>query len=256
MRTQGPHEGFNLPRGCRGAQATLGEPRGGLAIEGRLETGIPGLDEMTGGGWVVPSSVLVAGAPGTGKTTLAVQTLFHGARKGETCVYFTGISEPGWVVQQFLKGFAFFDQSLIDQGKVVFADIGAALRKGAREGIEHIEREVERIGPSRIVIDPITAVHTAVDSERQYRELLHDLTAHMKGLNTVLIMTSETDPHEQRWGTDGYMVDSIVLLTCPKEGTVRRKYLEVVKMRGTKHMGGDHVADLGSAGFSVQPGLR
>lgn len=225
-------------------------------MEGRLETGIPGLDEMTGGGWVVPSSVLIAGAPGTGKTTLAVQTLFHGARKGETCVYFTGISEPGWVVQQFLKGFAFFDQSLIDQGKVVFADIGAALRKGAREGIEHIEREVERIGPSRIVIDPITAVHTAVDSERQYRELLHDLTAHMKGLNTVLIMTSETDPHEHKWGTDGYMVDSIVLLTCPKEGTVRRKYLEVVKMRGTKHMPGDHVADLGAGGFSVQPGLR
>ena len=58
----------------------------------RIESGIPGLDEMIEGGFVLPSAVLIAGAPGTGKTTLAVQSLFYGAKKGETGMFITAIS--------------------------------------------------------------------------------------------------------------------------------------------------------------------
>lgn len=222
----------------------------------RLETGIPGLDEMMGGGWIVPSSVLVAGAPGTGKTTFAVQSLFAGARKGETGVYFSGVSEPGWVVQQFLRDFGFYDQALIDAGKVVFIDVGAAVRKSAEDAIEHIEREVDRLAPTRIVIDPVTVLRTAIESERRYREALHDLTTFMKGLNAVLILTSEIDYDERHPGVEGHMVDSIVALSHPKEGHVRRMYLEVVKMRGSAHTSGEQSADLNKAGLVVHPGLR
>ncbi len=225
-------------------------------MEPRLETGVPGLDEMTGGGWIVPSAVLIAGAPGTGKTTLAVQSLFHGARKGETCIYFTGISEPGWVVQQFLKGFSFDDESLVKSGKVMFVDVGASVRKSANEAIGHIQTEVERIGPSRIVIDPVTVLHTAIESEKLYREVLHDLTSFMKGLNCVLILTSESDYDERHPRVESHMVDAIISLSHPKEGHARRTYLEVVKMRGSKHHAGEQSADLNETGFVVHPGLR
>jgi len=225
-------------------------------VQGRLETGIPGLDEMTGGGWIVPSSVLIAGAPGTGKTTLAVQSLFHGARKGEKSVYFTGISEPGWVVQQFLRGFDFYDEALVKNGQVLFVDVGSSVRKSANEAIGHIQTEVERIGPSRIVIDPVTVLHTAIESDKLYREVLHDLTSFMKGLNCVLMMTAESDYDEKHPRVESHMVDTIISLSHPKEGHARRTYLEVVKMRGSKHFQGEQSADLNKTGLVVQPGLR
>lgn len=80
----------------------------------RLESGIPGLDDMIAGGFPFPSMILVGGEPGTGKTTLVLQSLFNGARKGEKGIYFTAISEPTWVVQKFLSNFSFYSQEAID----------------------------------------------------------------------------------------------------------------------------------------------
>jgi len=60
----------------------------------RMETGIPSLDEMMEGGFPFPSTILVAGAAGTGKTTFALQFLAQGAKQGEQGLFFTTLSEP------------------------------------------------------------------------------------------------------------------------------------------------------------------
>jgi circadian clock protein KaiC len=83
----------------------------------RRETGIAGLDKLIAGGLPVPSTVLIGGEPGTGKTTLAVQTLFYGAKKGDVGIYITAISEPRWVVQKFLSEFTFYDPAAIEKQK-------------------------------------------------------------------------------------------------------------------------------------------
>src|SRR4030066_2604339 len=98
----------------------------------RKTTGIPGLDGMLQGGFPFPSAILVAGEPGTGKTTLAVQSLFHGARNGEKGLYITAISEPQWLVQKFLSSFTFYDQEQVEKGMVSFMATGTTLLKNTR----------------------------------------------------------------------------------------------------------------------------
>lgn len=222
----------------------------------RIESGIPGLDEMIEGGFILPSAVLIAGAPGTGKTTMAVQSLFYGAKKGETGMFITAISEPNWVVQKFLSSFQFFDQNLIDLGRVIFVDVGGALRDDPRQVLETIQNEVDRYSPNRLVIDPVSVMRIAIDDDRKYREFLHDLITYMKAFNCVTTLTAEFDYSSITKAMEGYMVDCILLLSYPREENARRKYLEVLKMRGTKHLTGEQSVDIDKSGFIVQPGLR
>ena len=222
----------------------------------RIESGIPGLDEMIEGGFILPSAVLIAGAPGTGKTTMAVQSLFYGAKKGETGMFITAISEPNWVVQKFLSSFQFFDQNLIDLGRVIFVDVGGALRDDPRQVLETIQNEVDRYSPNRLVIDPVSVMRIAIDDDRKYREFLHDLITYMKAFNCVTYLTAEFDYSSITTAMEGYMVDCILLLSYPIEENARRKYMEVLKMRGTKHLTGEQSVDIDKSGFIVQPGLR
>ncbi len=222
----------------------------------RIESGIPGLDEMIEGGFILPSAVLIAGAPGTGKTTMAVQSLFYGAKKGETGMFITAISEPNWVVQKFLSSFQFFDQNLIDLGRVIFVDVGGALRDDPMQVLETIQNEVDRYSPNRLVIDPVSVMRIAIDDDRKYREFLHDLITYMKAFNCVTYLTAEFNYSSITKAMEGYMVDCILLLSYPIEENARRKYMEVLKMRGTKHLTGEQSVDIDKSGFIVQPGLR
>jgi KaiC/GvpD/RAD55 family RecA-like ATPase len=108
----------------------------------RKTTGIPGLDGMLQGGFPFPAAILVAGEPGTGKTTFAVQSLFHGAKEGEKGLYITAISEPQWLVQKFLSSFSFYSQEMVEKGVVSFIDIGPTLLKNPGEMLNIIKKKI------------------------------------------------------------------------------------------------------------------
>jgi circadian clock protein KaiC len=222
----------------------------------RRETGIAGLDKLVNGGFPVPSTVLIGGAPGTGKTTLAVQSLFHGARKGETGIYVTAISEPRWVVQKFLSEFTFFDQEALDKEKIVFLEIRKNLFEEPPKLLPKIKDIVERYEPQRVVIDPITPIKAALDRSGGTREFLHALFEFLKGFNCSSMVTAEMSYEEVPRSIEGYMVDGIIILSYPEDNMVRRKFLEVLKMRGTKHITGKQLVDITNEGVLVHTGLR
>ncbi|UCE38292.1 MAG: KaiA-binding protein [Thermoplasmata archaeon] len=222
----------------------------------RRETGIVGLDKLISGGFPVPSTVLIGGEPGTGKTTLAVQTLFYGAKKGEVGIYITAISEPRWVVQKFLSEFTFYDEAAIDKEKILFLEIRKSFFEEPGKLLPRIKQFVERYEPQRVVIDPITPIKAALDEKGVTREFLHDLFEFLKGFNCISIITAELSYNEIPKSLEGYMVDGIILLSYPEEKAVRRKFLEVLKMRGTKHVTGKQLVDITNEGFLVHAGLR
>src|SRR3954453_4798356 len=91
-----------------------------------LETGSPALDRILGGGLPARSITLIAGEPGTGKTILALQILFHQTRQDRTALYFTTLAEPAVKLIRYMQLFSFFDPDLIEE-HIDFIDLGSVL---------------------------------------------------------------------------------------------------------------------------------
>jgi circadian clock protein KaiC len=222
----------------------------------RKALGVPGLDDMIVGGVPRPCAILVAGEPGTGKTTLCVQSMFSAAKNGEKALYITAISEPQWVVQKFLSGFKFYDQSLVDRESVVFVDLGKDLIANPSTILNKITGLVEKHMPDRLVIDPITPITEMLHWRGETREFMHELFAKLKAFDCITLVTAEMSYDDIPSKMEAYMVDGVLMLSYPEEDKVRRKFLEVLKMRGTRHVTGRQLVEIGSEGFAVQPGLR
>ena len=89
-----------------------------------LSTGDANLDAILGGGVPVRSVTIVAGHPGSGKTLLTLQLLFHLARQGRKCLFVTTLSEPAMKLVRYLQTFPFFDERMLDR-TVTFVDLSS-----------------------------------------------------------------------------------------------------------------------------------
>ena len=104
----------------------------GKATINRLSTGVPGLDEVLGGGLPEFSCNLIAGTPGSGKTTLAHQIMFALATPERPALYFTVLGEPPLKMLRYQQQFEFFDVEAINQS-VRFVDLSDDAIAGDRD---------------------------------------------------------------------------------------------------------------------------
>jgi circadian clock protein KaiC len=208
----------------------------------RIPAGIPGLDEMIEGGFPFPSVILVCGSAGTGKTTFSLRFLCEGAARGEQGLYFTTLSEPTQWMMRFSSQFEFMRPEFFDN-QIIYEDLGNILREGdSGKLLDAIESRIAEVVPQRIVIDPITVVGEMFKDN--YRQFLFDLTNRLKNWNATTVVTGEVRPGELYPPEISYAVDGIVLLHLAEELGARRKYIEVLKMRGTNHLTGKHSIDI------------
>ena len=202
----------------------------------RLCSGVDGVDPLIQGGYPYPSVVLVAGPAGTGKTTFAQQFLFSGAEQGEIGLYITTLSEPPQWVMHYMSHFKYLNKNHIGS-RVIFADIGPFLRDAnPEEIIAFIDEKVAETMAQRVVIDPITVIKAFMGKE--YRPFLFDLVNHLKNWRAVTILTGEVEPGKLYPQEVAHAVDGVVLLSYEENEGARRKYFEVLKMRGTNHRTG------------------
>ncbi|MBW2975754.1 hypothetical protein KY366_08605 [Candidatus Woesearchaeota archaeon] len=206
-----------------------------MAIK-RVSTGIPKLDSLIQGGFKKDSINLVAGTAGSGKSIFAMQFLVEGIKRNEPGVYITFEEKKKKCYEDMLE-FGWDLQKYEDKGKFVFLEYTPEqVKKILTEGGGIVESVIEKSKAERIVIDSITSFSLLYEDELTRKEAALALFDFINNWNCTAVLTSENEMPEQNIisAALGCEVDGIVLLYHFKIRGVRKRALEVLKMRGTK----------------------
>jgi circadian clock protein KaiC len=220
----------------------------------RLATGIPGLDEILGGGLPEFSFNLIAGPPGSGKTTLAHQIMFALATRKRPALYFTVLGEPPIKMLRYQQQFEFFDTEQVN-GSIRFINLADDTVSGDLDRVlGRIVAEVEAHGPSVVFVDSFRSVMLASQAEGKsfmgLQQFIQQLGMLMTGWQATTFLIgeylSEIDPNPVFTVADGL----IWMRQSLQSNSVVRK-IEIMKMRGQQTLPGLHTFRISSAGIRV-----
>jgi circadian clock protein KaiC len=230
----------------------------------RASTGVPGLDDVLGGGLPLDHLYLVEGNPGSGKTTLGLQFLRSGAARGEKGLYVT-LSETaqelrtvaashGWT----LDGIELFEL-VSDEGLGMDAEQSilhpSEIELG--ETVRGVMEVVERLKPQRVVFDSLSEMRLLAQNPLRYRRQVLALKKFFAERRCTVVLlddrTSLMDGGEQQLHSIAHGVIAMDQ-TVDQYGPERRR-MRVMKMRGIKYRSGEHDFVLDTGGISVFPRL-
>lgn len=220
-----------------------------------VSTGEPALDAILGGGLPAQSVTVIAGEPGSGKTILTLQVLFHAARQGKKCLYFTTLSEPAVKVIRYMQAFKFFDAGLLER-QIVFVDLGAAIRSGAEATIAELASRVESIEPDLVAIDSFRAIGELLRTPDKARPFVYDLANQMAGWGATTLLVGEYVRAEFQSFAEFAIADGIICVGSERQGLTSVREIEILKLRGASYVSGRHFFDLNQDGVVVYPRVR
>lgn len=224
----------------------------GKVVIKQLPTGVPGLDEILGGGLPEFSFNIIAGAPGCGKTTLAQQFVFANATPEHPALYFTVLGEPALKMLRYQQQYTFFDASKLNSA-VRFVNLGPMLsEKGLAGVLAEIARQVELSNPSVVVVDSFrTVVRTAQEERLEIQTFVQDLGLLLTGWQATTFLIGEYMESEMRDNPVFTVADGLLWLyqTVERNSVVRK--LQVMKLRGQASVPGLHTFRITNAGLQA-----
>jgi circadian clock protein KaiC len=223
----------------------------------KLPSGVPGLDEVLGGGIPEFSFNLVAGGPGCGKTTLGHQIMFANASPERKAVYFSIIGEPPIKMLRYQQQYAFFDADKIGDGSVRFIHLGQeALTGGMGKVLEAIVQELERSTPALVVVDSFRAMVRSTlagpSGEMELTDFMQRLALALTSYQATSFLLGEYGEGERDSAVFTVADGLLWLYQATERNSVVRK-LQVIKMRGQGQIPGLHTARITDAGYNVFP---
>jgi len=206
--------------------------------EERVQTGIPGLDELMAGGFEKDSINLVSGGAGTGKSILAMQYIVKGIEEYNEPGVFITFEEEEEKIQKHMLKLGWDLKKLESEGKLnVIEYTPEQVKKMLAEGGGEIDVSIEKIKAKRIVIDSLTSFALLFKDELTRRKAFLDLFKLIEkwGCTALLVVEHESDVERHHSRDIEFEADGIILLYYLRKGDVRTRALEILKLRGSKH---------------------
>jgi circadian clock protein KaiC len=225
----------------------------------KLPTGVPGLDEILGGGLPEFSFNIIAGSPGCGKTTMAHQFVFANATPEHPALYFTVLGEPALKMLRYQQQYAFFDLSRLNTS-VRFINLSQVLVERGLEGIlEEIAKEIEVVNPGIVVVDSFrTVMRQAHGNEMEMQGFVQQLGLLLTSWEATTFLIGEYAESEQPDNPVFTVADGLFWLYQVVEHNSIVRKLHIMKLRGQASVSGMHtfrITEAGMQAFSRTLGL-
>lgn len=237
------------------------------------KSGIPGLDEVTGGGLPKGRCITVYGGPGSGKTILSMQFLYNGAVKyGENGVFVSLSENPaeiranmsvfGWNLKRLEKERKL---AIVDARPVTLTEEGfiAPTEELFREEVipfsqitRLVNEKINEVGAQRIVVDSATVLTMQYKDRFYVRQGILGLVQALTRTGCTALMVSEGFSERPKINLEVVLVPGVILLHYAQKGEGMVRAVQVLKMRGLKHSEQLHHMEITDSGIAVHPTER
>jgi circadian clock protein KaiC len=222
----------------------------------QLQTGVPGLDQILGGGLPEFSFNLIAGAPGSGKTTLAQQMMFALSGPDRSALYFTVVGEPPLKMLRYQQQFSFFDMARVN-ASVRYVNLSQEVVGGSLETLlGRIVQEVEAASPGVVVVDSFRTVAQAARTQTGDLDLQHfvqRLAVRLTSWEATTFLVGEYQPSETEQNPVFTVADGLLWLDQNVDRNSMVRKMQIMKMRGQAPIPGLHTFRITGDGIQVFP---
>ena len=222
-----------------------------------LSTGIVGLDGVLEGGLPEFSFNILAGAPGSGKTTLAHQIMFANATVERPALYFTVLGEPALKMLRYQQQFGFFEVAKLS-GAIRFINLSdLVLEHDLTAVLDKIIEEVEAANPSIVIVDSfrtiLRKVHGVNSAEMDMQAFVQRLALYLTSWQATTFLVGEYAEGEIRDNPIFTVTDGLLWLSQIVERNSIVRKMQVMKMRGKSCIPGMHTFRITEDGLQVFP---
>ena len=224
----------------------------------KIKTGINGLDQVLKGGLRKNSSILVTGAPGTGKTILALQFIYHGAKKYNENGIFIATEDDPSDLRKNAKNLGMDLEDMEKKGKIFIVNKPLATLKGGIESIKGLLDLIKKKNIKRIALDSLIFfeyLYPKVNSNAmEFRRQVLLFMQKIKHAGVTFMAVSErkiTDLDRLEYDMMDFVFEGFIVLTRIRKGSYFERVLTVAKIRGQ-----DHSLDVYPITINDNEGLR
>ena len=221
----------------------------------RVKTGIEGLDQLLCGGFLRGDATLVAGAPGTGKTSLGMHFLYNGITMYDEPGIFITFEEFPQRIYRDATGFGWDFRALEEQGKLkVLFTSPEVLQQDIVRDQGLVNEMIEEIGARRVVVDSISHLHEAGEDPQQLREAVYGMVNALKRESlTALLVRELREQEEIGTGPEEFVADGLIVLSRAYVGGRHMRFVEVMKSRGSPQIAIPSLFFVSEGGLRVLP---